>query len=107
MPPSTGNRWSRWHGADIQPAAAPGLECGPDLRDDVAPILIHMRTMEGLAAARSRGRIGGRKQKLNAAQVKELLRMVAAKDRTMAEVGEVFGISREAVYGYIHRAKAV
>src|SRR5258706_10898719 len=29
--------------------------------------LIHTRTMEGLEAARSRGRIGGRKQKLNAA----------------------------------------
>lgn len=69
--------------------------------------LIHMRTMEGLQAARARGRVGGRMPKLSAAQVKELLRMVAAKDKTMAEVGEVFGISREAVYGYIKRASSV
>jgi DNA invertase Pin-like site-specific DNA recombinase len=68
--------------------------------------LIHMRTMEGLEAARARGRVGGRKPKLSAAQVKELLRMVASRDRTMAEVGEVFGISREAVYGYLKRARA-
>jgi DNA invertase Pin-like site-specific DNA recombinase len=68
--------------------------------------LIHMRTMEGLAAARARGRVGGRKPKLSAAQQKELLRMVAAKDKTMAEIGEVFGISREAVYGYVKRAAA-
>ena len=65
-----------------------------------------MRTMEGLEAARSRGRVGGRKPKLSAAQQKELLRMVAAKQKTMAEVGEVFGISREAVYGYVRRAQA-
>jgi DNA invertase Pin-like site-specific DNA recombinase len=68
--------------------------------------LIHMRTMEGLAAARARGRVGGRKPKLSAAQEKELLRMVAAKDKTMAEIGEVFNISREAVYGYLKRASA-
>jgi DNA invertase Pin-like site-specific DNA recombinase len=68
--------------------------------------LIHMRTMEGLEAARARGRVGGRRPKLSAAQQKELLRMVAAKDKTMAEVGEVFSISREAVYGYVRRASA-
>lgn len=67
--------------------------------------LIQMRTLEGLAAARARGRTGGRRQKLTPAQEKELLRMVAAKDRTVAEVGEVFGISREAVYGYLKRAR--
>lgn len=69
--------------------------------------LIHMRTMEGLEAARARGRVGGRKQKLSKAQEKELLRMVAAKEKTMAEIGEVFGISREAVYGYLKRAAKV
>ena len=67
--------------------------------------LIHMRTMEGLEAARARGRVGGRKPKLSAAQQKELLRMVAAKEKTIAEIGEVFGISREAVYGYVKRAR--
>ena len=52
-----------------------------------------MRTMEGLEAARSRGRAGGRKPKLSPLQVKELLRMVEAKEKTMAEIGELFGIS--------------
>ena len=65
-----------------------------------------MRTMEGLEAARSRGRVGGRKPKLSLLQQKELLRMVEAKEKTMAEIGEVFGISREAVYGYVSRAQA-
>lgn len=67
--------------------------------------LIRQRTLEGLEAARARGRAGGRRQKLTPAQEKELLRMVAAKDRTVTEVGEVFGISREAVYGYVRRAR--
>lgn len=66
--------------------------------------LSRQRTLEGLEAARARGRTGGRGQKLTPAQEKELLRMVAAKDRTVAEVGGVFGISREAVYGYVRRA---
>jgi DNA invertase Pin-like site-specific DNA recombinase len=68
--------------------------------------LIRARTMEGLEAARARGRVGGRKEKLTPAQIRELLRMVGAKDKTMAEIGEVFGISREAVYGYVKRAEA-
>jgi DNA invertase Pin-like site-specific DNA recombinase len=66
--------------------------------------LIHMRTMEGLEAARARGRKGGRKQKLSEKQEKALLEMVAAKERPVTEIAELFGISREAVYGYIKRA---
>ena len=68
--------------------------------------LIHMRTMEGLEAARARGRKGGRKQKLSEKQEKALLEMVAAKERPVTEIAELFGISREAVYGYIKRAEA-
>jgi DNA invertase Pin-like site-specific DNA recombinase len=68
--------------------------------------LIQMRTNEGLAAARARGRKGGRRQKLNSTQEKTLLEMVAARERPVTEIAQVFGISREAVYGYIKRAEA-
>jgi len=64
------------------------------------------RTMDGLKAARSRGRVGGRKEALNDRQKAELLRMYAAKDLTVAEIGETFNISRDAVYGYVRRAEA-
>ena len=66
--------------------------------------LIQTRTKEGLAAARARGRVGGRKRKLSTAQAAEVVRMYRAGDKTVTEVGELFGISRESVYGYVRRA---
>ena len=63
--------------------------------------LIQQRTMEGLAAARARGRTGGRKAKLTAAQAAEVRRLYAAKDKTVAEIGALFGITRESVYRYV------
>jgi DNA invertase Pin-like site-specific DNA recombinase len=63
--------------------------------------LIRQRTNEGLAAARARGRKGGRKPKLTPAQAAEVKRLYDARDRTVAEIGELFGITRESVYRYV------
>jgi DNA invertase Pin-like site-specific DNA recombinase len=68
--------------------------------------LIHMRTMEGLEAARARGRKGGRKAKLTEAQATEVRRLYAAKDKTVAEIGALFGITRESVYRYVKGKEA-
>ena len=68
--------------------------------------LIQMRTLEGLEAARARGRKGGRKEILSEKQKAHLLALFRAKQMPVAEIGQVFGISREAVYGYVHRAEA-
>ena len=63
--------------------------------------LIRQRTNEGLAAARARGRKGGRKPKLTAAQAVEVKRLYEARDKTVAEIGDLFGITRESVYRYV------
>lgn len=63
--------------------------------------LIRQRTNEGLAAARARGRKGGRKPKLTAAQAAEVKRLYEARDKTVAEIGDLFGITRESVYRYV------
>lgn len=63
--------------------------------------LIRQRTNDGLAAARARGRTGGRKAKLTDAQASEVRRLYAAKDKTVAEIGALFGITRESVYRYV------
>jgi DNA invertase Pin-like site-specific DNA recombinase len=63
--------------------------------------LIRVRTNEGLEAARARGRTGGRKAKLNDAQATEVRRLYAAREKTVAEIGELFGITRESVYRYV------
>jgi len=68
--------------------------------------LIRQRTMDGLQAARARGRKGGRRAKLTEAQAIEVRRMYAAKDKTVAEIGQLFGITRESVYRYVKGKEA-
>jgi DNA invertase Pin-like site-specific DNA recombinase len=68
--------------------------------------LIRVRTNEGLEAARARGRTGGRKAKLSDAKAKALVEMYNSKTKTVAEIAEIFGITRESCYRYIRAAKA-
>ena len=66
--------------------------------------LIRQRTNEGLEAARARGRVGGRKAKLTDVQAAEVRRLYAAREKTVAEIGELFGITRESVYRYVKQS---
>jgi len=69
--------------------------------------MIRERTMDGLEAARARGRTGGRKRKLNNGQVATLRRMYEAtgedgkRRHTVAEIAEALGVSRPTVYEYL------
>ena len=56
--------------------------------------LISERTKAGLDAARARGRKGGRKAKLSAADIKKAKAMLSDPEMTKAEVAEHFGVSR-------------
>jgi DNA invertase Pin-like site-specific DNA recombinase len=62
------------------------------------------RTKDGLAAARARGRVGGRKAKLSDAQVGKLIELFAAKDITIQELANMYGISRPTVYRLVKAA---
>ena len=55
-------------------------------------------THEGLAAARSRGRTGGRKPKLTDSQVKHARQLYADGGKTVAEIASLLGVSRQTVY---------
>jgi DNA invertase Pin-like site-specific DNA recombinase len=59
--------------------------------------LIVQRTMDGLAHARSRGRIGGRRPALNDLQRVELIERVERGDLSIPKVGEIYGVSRATV----------
>ena len=63
--------------------------------------LNHERTRDGLQAARARGRVGGRKCKLAPAQVSEVRRLYDERRLTVAQIGELFAISRTQVYAYV------
>ena len=77
--------------------------------DEFQRELIVEGTREGLAAARARGRTGGRKPKLNARQAATVRRMYAAtgpdgkRQHTVAEIAEAVGVHRTTVYDYLRK----
>lgn len=68
--------------------------------------LVKERTNAGLAAARARGRTGGRPSALSADQVKTARRLYSQQDMTVAQIGDVLGVSRTTVYRTLNRHPA-
>ncbi|MDR3332794.1 MAG: recombinase family protein [Synergistaceae bacterium] len=62
--------------------------------------LIKERSSAGLAAAKKRGIIGGRKQKLSSQQQKNLAALYGA-NKPIKEIQKTFGISRPCLYNYL------
>ena len=60
--------------------------------------LISERTLDGLEAARARGRKGGRKPKLNDRQIALARQMHASGEHTVAAIAETFGVTRPTIY---------
>jgi DNA invertase Pin-like site-specific DNA recombinase len=75
--------------------------------------LIVERTKDGLAAARARGRKGGRKPKMTPTKIKAAQRMNRAKDvsgnplYTVTEIAETLGVSRATIYDHLAPANTV
>ena len=65
--------------------------------------IIRMRTREGMAIARAKGKLRGKKPKLSDRQQRELGRMYDTGDYSISELGEVFSVSRPTVYRVISR----
>src|SRR5699024_6551227 len=65
--------------------------------------LIVANTHEGLAAARARGRKGGRRAKLTAQQAELAQQLYDTGDKTVQQIADLFGVPRTTVYGYLNR----
>ena len=65
--------------------------------------LIRMRTREGMAMARARGRLRGKKPKLSEKQGKELRRMYDTGEYSISDLADVFSVSRPTIYRTLHR----
>ncbi|CAO3959073.1 recombinase family protein [Achromobacter mucicolens] len=63
--------------------------------------LIRERTQAGLAAARARGRSGGRKPKLGEKQVREIKALLRDPEIQVSEVARRYGVSRTTLYKYV------
>jgi len=65
--------------------------------------LIMANTRDGLAAARARGRRGGRPPKLTPDQVALAQRLYDAGEHTVAHIADMLGIPRSTIYGHLNK----
>lgn len=69
--------------------------------------LIVANTNDGLAAARARGRIGGRRPRLTADQAALAQRLYDEREKTVQRIADMFGVPRPTVYGHLDREKTL
>ena len=67
--------------------------------------LIRERTQAGLAAARAKGRKGGRPPALDDQQREEAIRLYSAKQHSVKKVCQMMGISKPTLYGYVKKSR--
>lgn len=65
--------------------------------------LIRLRTREGMARARARGKLKGKQPKLKDRQARELRRMYDSGEHSVSDLAEVFSVSRPTVYRTLKR----
>ncbi|WP_054310133.1 recombinase family protein [Mesorhizobium sp. 1M-11] len=63
--------------------------------------LIYERTMAGLAAARARGRTGGRPRMMTRPKLKTAMAMMADRDNSARDVATQLGVSLSTLYAYV------
>ena len=63
--------------------------------------LIHERTMAGLAAARARGRAGGRPRLMTKSKLKVAMTMMADRENAARDVAHQLGVSLSTLYAYV------
>jgi DNA invertase Pin-like site-specific DNA recombinase len=67
--------------------------------------LIVANTRDGLAAARARGRNGGRRPKLSPAQAVHAQQLYDGRQHTVAQIATPLSVPRTTVYGHLNRAR--
>ncbi len=65
--------------------------------------LIRLRTREGMAIARAKGKLRGKRPKLSDKQHNELCRMYDTSEYSISDLAELFSVSRPTVYRTIAR----
>lgn len=66
--------------------------------------IMRARTLDGLASARARGRVGGRKPVMSKAKI-ETAREMYSQGRYVKEIAEVLGVSRPTIYRALEQAQ--
>jgi DNA invertase Pin-like site-specific DNA recombinase len=69
--------------------------------------LIVANTNDGLASARARGRVGGRRPKLTTDQAELAQQLYDAREKTVQQIADMFNVPRSTVYGHLDKTKTV
>src|SRR6516165_1308482 len=108
------------HSADALAARGVKLALGTSVYDPTDPLgkmffnilatfaefeadLIRLRTREGMAVARAKGKLRGKRPKLSDKQHKELWRMHATGEYSISDLAELFSVSRPTIYRTLAR----
>jgi DNA invertase Pin-like site-specific DNA recombinase len=67
--------------------------------------LLRLRTREGMAIARAKGRLRGKRPKLSIRQQAHLVQLHQSGQHTITELAELFSFSRPMVYRVLERAR--
>ena len=67
--------------------------------------MIRERTKRGLEYARSQGRVGGRKPRLSPSQEATILQLIESGEKSGAEAGRLFGVSKSTVSRLVSRRR--
>ncbi len=65
--------------------------------------LIRLRTREGMAVARAKGKLRGKKPKLTGRQAAELTKMHTTGEYSISDLAELFSVSRPTIYRTLAR----
>ena len=65
--------------------------------------LIIANTRDGLASARARGRIGGRRPKLNAEQAQHAQQLYDDGQHTVQQIADLLRVPRTTIYGHLNK----
>lgn len=63
--------------------------------------MMQARTKDGLAAARARGRVGGRKPKMTPARIATARQMYGTREHTVQQIADTLGVTRATVYRHL------
>ena len=63
--------------------------------------LVVERTRDGLAAARARGRRGGRKPKMTSTRIEQARQMYDSGDYTVQQIADTFSVTRPTIYRHL------
>ncbi|CAB5680542.1 DNA-invertase hin [Serratia marcescens] len=72
---------------------------------EIEGYLIRLRTREGMAIARAKGKLRGKQPKLSEKKQKELCRMRETGQYSISDLAELFSVSRPTVYRTLARSK--